>query len=114
MRCYNVIKLFHILGRFRKYDFGPEENNRIYGSFEPPEYNFTNIKAKLHILYGTHDDLIRSEVHFDTYLSVLFSVVNHCFVSEYGDISEKSQTCCRWSEPIQLIQPHGFRVWASS
>lgn len=59
--------LFKTLGRFRKYDFGPEENNRIYGSFEPSGYNFTKIQAKIHILYGTHDDLIRQEVHFVIY-----------------------------------------------
>lgn len=49
-------------GRFQKYDHGLEKNRRIYDKPQPPQYNLSNIRTKLHILYGTHDLLVMEEV----------------------------------------------------
>lgn len=51
-----------LLGTFQQYDHGPNENLRFYGSEVPPEYNLSNIRTKIHILYGTNDALIPSKV----------------------------------------------------
>ncbi|XP_034244714.1 lipase 1-like [Thrips palmi] len=44
-------------GGFRKYDFGPEKNQRLYGSLEPPSYNLSAIATPVHVFYGTGDYL---------------------------------------------------------
>lgn len=35
---------------------------QIYGTPLPPEYNFSNILTKIHIMYGTNDWLIPAAV----------------------------------------------------
>lgn len=57
------MKLNIQIGQFHKYDFGSEENSRIYGSAKPPKYNLANIKTKIHILYGAHDNLVMQRVN---------------------------------------------------
>lgn len=51
--------------RFQKFDFGSTENLEVYGSSTPPEYNLTNVKTKIHIIYGTHDYLVLQKVKLD-------------------------------------------------
>lgn len=50
-------------GKFHKLDYGSSKNLKLYGSRKPPEYNLTNIRTKVHIMYGTHDLLVREEVN---------------------------------------------------
>lgn len=57
------MKLNIQIGQFHKYDFGSEENSRIYGSAKPAKYNLANIKTKIHILYGAHDNLVMQRVN---------------------------------------------------
>ncbi|XP_055301156.1 lipase 3-like [Sitodiplosis mosellana] len=49
-------------GRFQKFDYGSTENLKLYGTPNPPEYNYSNIKTKIHIMYGTHDYLVMQKV----------------------------------------------------
>lgn len=78
------------IGRFQKFDFGPEENQRLYGSIEPPEYNYSNIQTPLHILYGTNDYLVPAAVrkwncnlHFKLYFKIILFL-------EHTDFAEKN------------------------
>lgn len=49
-------------GRFHKLDYGVAKNMILYGSQQPPEYNLSNIRTKVHIIYGTNDYLVKAEV----------------------------------------------------
>lgn len=40
---------------FLKYDFGEEENMKIYGQQEPPKYDLENIRTKVFIYFGGQD-----------------------------------------------------------
>lgn len=42
-------------GIFRKYDYGAEENLKIYGQTVPPKYNISNIKPEVYFMYGMND-----------------------------------------------------------
>ena len=39
------------------FDYGEQENLRIYGSKSPPVINYSNIRCKLAIFYAKHDTL---------------------------------------------------------
>lgn len=54
--------LFIDAGRFQRFDYGPHKNLKLYNSTKPPEYNLTNVQTKVHILYGTNDNLVVPEV----------------------------------------------------
>lgn len=49
-------------GKFQNFDHGTEKNIKLYGKPHPPEYNLSNIRTKVHILYGTNDWLIPQAV----------------------------------------------------
>ncbi|CAL8134264.1 unnamed protein product [Orchesella dallaii] len=42
---------------FKKYDYGPALNMKIYGSTKPPEYNLQKITAPTYFFYGEQDNL---------------------------------------------------------
>lgn len=42
---------------FRKFDYGTIKNKDLYGSFEPPAYNLSNVKAPVALHYGLNDAL---------------------------------------------------------
>lgn len=64
-------------GRFHKLDHGPDINMILYGSVQPPEYNLTNIRTKVHVIYGTNDYLVKAEVcNFYTF-SRIFTLSFH-------------------------------------
>lgn len=44
-------------GAFKKYDYGPKKNLRIYGSEIPPLYNLTRTVHPV-ILYGSNGDAL--------------------------------------------------------
>lgn len=66
-QCINLASkpcfiLWKFTGRFHKLDHGPAKNMMLYGSHQPPDYNLSNIRTKVHIIYGTNDHLVKSEV----------------------------------------------------
>ena len=42
-------------GKFTKFDYGDETNMKLYGSFDPPEYNLNNVKVPTKIFVGEGD-----------------------------------------------------------
>lgn len=44
----------------------------LYGSHLPPEYNLSNIRTKVHIIYGTNDHLVKSEVSICVKIHIFF------------------------------------------
>lgn len=52
-------------GRFQRFDYGKSENLEMYGTDKPPEYNLSNIRIKLQVIYGTNDYVARPEACFD-------------------------------------------------
>lgn len=67
-----VFFLLVFLGRFQKFDYGPSKNMKLYKSRKPPEYNLSNVKTKVHIIYGTNDYLVDP--------AVCFARVNGCLL----------------------------------
>lgn len=49
-------------GRFQKYDHGPEENLKLYGVENPPEYNLSNIRTNVHLVDGGNDYVVLDTV----------------------------------------------------
>lgn len=47
--------------KFQMYDYGIE-NQRIYGSTNPPEYDLSAIDVPIYIMYGTHDGTTTKKV----------------------------------------------------
>ncbi|XP_008546538.1 lipase 3 [Microplitis demolitor] len=41
--------------KFRKFDYNPEENIKMYGQIEPPEYKLCNTKIPVALMYGPND-----------------------------------------------------------
>ncbi|CAK1595753.1 unnamed protein product [Parnassius mnemosyne] len=46
--------------KFQQFDFGPSNNQRMYGSDQPPEYDLSKITLPIH-LYWARNDLLSSE-----------------------------------------------------
>lgn len=46
--------------QFRKFDYGIVQNFIKYNSFSPPEYNLTNVNAKIVLYYVKNDGIILS------------------------------------------------------
>lgn len=42
----------------------------LYNSTKPPEYNLSNVQTKVHILFGTNDNLVVPEVCLTTSISM--------------------------------------------
>lgn len=49
-------------GSFLKYDHGATENLKLYGSKRPPEYNLSNVRTNVQLMYGTQDFLASESV----------------------------------------------------
>ncbi|XP_057339939.1 lipase 3-like [Microplitis mediator] len=41
--------------KFRKFDYNPEENIKLYGQLEPPEYKLDNTRIPVALMYGPND-----------------------------------------------------------
>lgn len=50
------------LGQFCRFDFGPRQNKRIYGSRFPPTYNLKKVSAPVAIYYAKNDILVAAKV----------------------------------------------------
>lgn len=44
-------------GQFRHFDYGPIENERIYGSLEPSSYDLSKVRVPIYLIYGKNDAL---------------------------------------------------------
>ncbi len=56
LKAYQHILQLAASGKFRKFDYGrSDENLRIYGTSEPPEYPIDLIEKKVLIVAGMHD-----------------------------------------------------------
>ncbi|KAI5638663.1 alpha/beta hydrolase fold domain-containing protein [Phthorimaea operculella] len=45
-------------GKFRRYDYGPEQNMVVYGSKHPPEYRVENISTPVAIFFARENDWV--------------------------------------------------------
>ncbi|KAK9878702.1 hypothetical protein WA026_023401 [Henosepilachna vigintioctopunctata] len=57
---FSIQQPYHYLqvirsGRFAKYDYGPDKNNRIYGSTTPPLYDLSKIRAPVALFSSKND-----------------------------------------------------------
>lgn len=55
---------FHtsIKDKFLQFDHKKEKNILMYNQSTPPQYQLSNVKTKIHFLYGTTDYIINSQV----------------------------------------------------
>lgn len=44
-------------GHFRYFDYGPIENERVYGSIIPPSYDLSKVRVPMCLIYGENDVL---------------------------------------------------------
>lgn len=72
-------------GLFHKFDHGPLNNLKLYGSKKPPEYNLSNIQTKMHIIYGTNDYLVRQEVKLNIIL-LLGKADDRTFYAQFQNV----------------------------
>ncbi|XP_071056613.1 lipase 3-like [Onthophagus taurus] len=56
-----VIEMYTLLGRFQKYDYGPDGNLKRYGSIKPPLYNISKLTTPVAIFYGKTDSFSSQE-----------------------------------------------------
>ncbi|RZB40862.1 Abhydro lipase domain containing protein, partial [Asbolus verrucosus] len=54
---YHLIQIHRSGGNFRMYDYGKEENVRLYGKEEPPLYPLNKIKIPVLLVYSENDSL---------------------------------------------------------
>lgn len=47
---------------FKRFDYGPLENVKIYKSKSPPVYDLSNIKVPVHVYFATNDVFVTPEV----------------------------------------------------
>lgn len=59
---YNYLII--ILGKFRQFDYGWIINLLKYGTIDPPDYDFSQIRAPIALFYGANDILASTEVFF--------------------------------------------------
>lgn len=64
-----------MIGKFQKYDHGTEENLKLYGVATPPEYNLSNIKTKVHIMYGSNDYLVPKAVRTFVFVCIFYAKI---------------------------------------
>lgn len=55
---------------FQRYDHGNATNLAIYGSTEPPRYDLSKLKVKVHLLYAPNDISTTREVVDNLFLQV--------------------------------------------
>lgn len=54
--------LYFFAGAFRKFDYGTNQNLRLYGSTSPPKYNLEKVKTPVIIFYSENDFLTHPTV----------------------------------------------------
>ena len=71
--------------RFAQFDFGAEENRKIYGVATPPSYNLDNVKVPISLHYGSKDGIV-SVKDVDLLALRLKSVVEVNEISGYNHL----------------------------
>ena len=66
----NLNVAFTFPDKFQLYDFGLKDNLEKYGTIDPPQYNWTNVKIPSVIFYSNDDWLAPPQV---IYLEILFA-----------------------------------------
>lgn len=60
--CY-IIKIYYAFKEtFQQFDYGPEENIKVYDCSHPPKYNLSNIIAPIAFYYAKNDLLADPQV----------------------------------------------------
>lgn len=59
---YLFICWCYLLGRFQQFDHGYTENMKRYQSAIPPQYNLNHVQTRLHVIFGSNDNLVSSKV----------------------------------------------------
>lgn len=62
VRVCLIIGTFWCIGSFRKYDFGPKENMKLYGQEYPPKYNLSATRVPAAFFIGPSDSMITKPV----------------------------------------------------
>lgn len=77
----------HCSGHFHRYDHGDSENMQLYHTLMPPMYNLSNIQTRLHLMFGSNDNLVSPEVCASPFfpnilyqLIVVLFFIRFCFV----------------------------------
>lgn len=50
------------VNKFRQFDYGPENNMKVYNSSEPPDYDLRKLQVPVTIFWGENDALVGLEV----------------------------------------------------
>ncbi|CAH0719125.1 unnamed protein product, partial [Brenthis ino] len=66
-------------GRFQQFDYGPEENVKIYGTTAPPEYPLHKITLPI-ALFGAENDWLASDVDVTSLYVQLSNPIEHYIV----------------------------------
>lgn len=85
----NYFSFLILIGRFEKFDFGSDENLKLYGTMKPPTYNLTNIRTKVHLIHGTADNLVFEKV-FSMYFVGLNRFQNLISFLEHPDSQQEA------------------------
>lgn len=117
---YELFVRYSCADKFQKYDHGRVKNEQLYGSTMPPEYNLTNIRTKVHVLFGANDWLVRSAVnriHVNSFTYFVLTTINLGFVywfwcfrfcTEYSITNGKNQAQCHCHQWIRQFQSRRF------
>lgn len=62
----------YIKDRFLQFNHGKEKNILIYNQTTPPQYELSNVKTKIHFLYGTTDGSTAFQVYLRRHPVTLF------------------------------------------
>lgn len=60
-----MIQLVTNGGKFDQFDYGQEENKRIYGTPDPPIYDLSKFRVPVYLVRAENDLLISKEVKID-------------------------------------------------
>lgn len=71
----------YIAKEFNAFDYGLEENLKLYGTEEPLKYNLKLVTAPVFILWSTADQIGTEKVLYTNSLSNFVSHPGTCFVS---------------------------------
>lgn len=80
-RRSGVQQLLHFIqsaasGKFRPFDYGPNENFRIYRATEPPDYPLENISSPVYLYVGEKDRVFMKKVSQSQAVSFKHAIYN--------------------------------------
>lgn len=57
-KCSTFAATYLFAGHFSQYSHGKAENQKIYGSEQPPDYNLTRVVVPIAYFYAKHDTIV--------------------------------------------------------